>query len=157
MCWAGSRCRLSIGAGREACEPFEEPVEIAGITKAQTVADLLDREFGLLQPLACFLQQPFMDEAERRCAHTSQTGVMQMRPRHTEQAGEFVDTQTLTIVEFDELPEALNRIGAGAAQMPRGLEPRGAPQMQQHDAEMQPHHHGCPGLPIPRFLNESCK
>jgi hypothetical protein len=38
-----------------------------------------------------------------------------MCPRQAEQAGEFVDSQTLAIVEFDELAEALNRIGAGAA------------------------------------------
>ena len=47
---------------------LEEAAEIAGIAKAQTVSDLLDRQVELVQAGAGLVDQPLMDDGARDCA-----------------------------------------------------------------------------------------
>ena len=53
---------LPIGAWRHAGQPFEKSIEVTGITKAQSISDLLDRKFGVFQPQSGLVQPTFMNE-----------------------------------------------------------------------------------------------
>ena len=67
-------------AGRDAGQPLEEAVEIARVTKAEPVADLLHRLHCLLETQSRFLDQPLVDQGQRRPSGRAEARLVEAAP-----------------------------------------------------------------------------
>jgi hypothetical protein len=70
---------------------LEETVEICRLPKAEAISHLLNQKLGLFQHELGLTNDAVVDQRERRPACAAQAGVMKMRPRNAEEAGEGLD------------------------------------------------------------------
>ncbi len=104
-----------IGAWRRILILAEEAIEIAGIAKAETIADLLDWQIELPQPHTGFVDQALMHDGARAVAFLALAVRVQLVVSDAECSRMACDGPAVAIMQFDHLQEIADEARTVAA------------------------------------------
>src|SRR5689334_6774579 len=129
----------AVGSRRRAAILAEEAVEVGGIAKPQSIADLLDRQIELLQARTSFAHETFVDQRTWPASLLALAMGMQLVGRHTKHRGVARYRPTVAIVQLDHLQEIADERGATATRgslPPFVMRAAQSPQLQAQQQQM---------------------